>query len=115
MNGTRTFAGLPRALLAGGTLVAALAAAAWGADADVDQLGIRFSVAAIAVKAGDAVHFHNRDDVTHNLHVFDPGGDEEDKGLQKAGETVNEIFAKPGEYVVRCAIHPRMKMTVKVE
>jgi plastocyanin len=38
-----------------------------------------------------------------------------DKGLQKPGETINQLFDKSGKFVVRCSIHPKMKMTVTVK
>jgi plastocyanin len=105
-----------KALIIAGTGLAVLAPLAVGAAVtDIDQLGIRFAVDAVTVAAGDIIRYHNRDDVTHNLHVIDQAGDDEDEGLQKSQVVVEKKFDKAGSFVVRCSIHPRMKMTVKVE
>lgn len=91
-----------------------LVAAAKAAETDIDQRGIRFSRADIAVKVGDTLHFHNHDDVTHNIMVIDADDEPEDEGLQKPGEIINATFDEAGTFQVRCAIHPKMKMTVTV-
>lgn len=85
------------------------------ADVAVDQVGQKFSPKEVALAVGDSVHFHNSDDVTHNINVIDPEGDSDDQGLQKPGQDINYKFAKPGTYDVKCSIHPKMKMTVTVK
>jgi plastocyanin len=87
---------------------------AYAAEVAVDQVNQKFSVSSLSVKAGDTVTYKNGDDVTHNINVTDPDGNTDDKGLQKPGETISETFAKPGEYDVRCSIHPKMHMKVTV-
>ena len=91
------------------------ALAASAPDADIDQKGIRFSMPAVTVRAGGVVRFHNHDDVTHNIMVIDADDMPDDQGLQKPGEVITAHFPAPGTYQVRCAIHPKMKMTVTVE
>lgn len=105
-----------RTLITAGLGLIALAPLALAAAVvDIDQLGIRFAVEAATVEAGDTIRYHNRDDVTHNLHVIDRAGDDEDQGLQKSGVVVEKKFDKAGSFVVRCSIHPRMKMIVTVK
>jgi len=74
--------------------LATAATAAWAAVTQIDQVGQKFSKTSLSVNAGD---------------------DEDDKGLQKPGETIDVLFAKTGRFTVRCAIHPRMKMSVEVQ
>ena len=96
-------------------LLASGPACAWAADTVVAQSHTTFDVDAVSVKAGDTITFSNKDDVTHNIQVFNSADDVEDRGLQKPGEDIKVRFDKPGEYKIRCAIHPRMKMKVTVQ
>jgi len=81
---------------------------------DIAQRGIRFSNTQLTIHVGETVRYHNQDDVTHNLMVLGDNGDPEDEGLQPRGATVIKKFDQAGTFEVRCAIHPRMKMTVTV-
>ena len=95
--------------------LATAATAAWAAVTQIDQVVQKFSKTSLSVNAGDHVHYLNQDDVQHNIKVIDADDDEDDKGLQKPGETIDVLFAKTGRFTVRCAIHPRMKMSVEVQ
>lgn len=107
---------LPRGRIALALALGALAALpALAADVPVDQVGQKFSPNNISVKVGDTIHFKNGDDVTHNIQVTNPDDDNDDKGLQKPGEEIAQLFDKAGNYTIHCAIHPRMKMTVDVK
>jgi plastocyanin len=87
----------------------------YAGSAEVDQVGQKFSQSTLSVPRGDAVHFVNHDDVTHNINVIDEDDNALDKGLQKPGETIEQHFDKAGKFIVRCSIHPKMKMTVAVK
>jgi plastocyanin len=95
--------------------IAALASQARAADFEVDQVNQKFSKPQMTLAVGDSLHFKNGDDVTHNINVTPDGGDPEDQGLQKPGQTIGYTFGKAGDYDVRCSIHPRMKMAVTVK
>ena len=112
-----------RTIIDKSTLIAVLAAAlsapllAAGAgllDGHVDQIGLKFTKSSVVIPRGATMHFHNSDDVIHNIMTIDEDDEPEDRGLQKPGETIAASFEKPGTYQVRCAIHPKMKMVVKV-
>jgi plastocyanin len=92
-----------------------LSQAAIAADTSIDQVGQKFSITSVTLKAGESIHFLNKDDVTHNINVIDSDDNANDKGLQKPGETIDQKFDKAGDFQVRCSIHPKMKMTVKVQ
>lgn len=87
----------------------------YAAASEIDQIGQKFTQTALTIAAGDTVHFLNRDDVSHNINVIDDNDNADDKGLQKPGQTIDEVFGKAGKFIVRCNIHPKMKMTVTVK
>ncbi len=89
---------------------------AWAAaKVEIDQVGQKFDKTNLSLKAGDQIRFLNRDDTSHNINIIDAVDIAHDRGLQKPGETIDVLFDKAGRFTVRCAIHPRMKMSVVVE
>jgi plastocyanin len=96
-------------------VVALMPLCAVAAESTITQSHTTFDVDSATIKAGDSITFSNKDDVTHNIQVINADGDVDDKGLQKPGQDIKVAFAKAGEYKVRCAIHPKMKMTVAVQ
>jgi plastocyanin len=99
--------------------IAALAGAVVGAEAaatiTVAQRGLVFTKSSLALAKGDRIVFTNEDDVLHNIHIFGPGDEDKDVGLQKPGATLTYAFDKSGAYMVRCNIHPSVKMSVTVK
>lgn len=114
MNTSSNVRRLRTAALAVTLAVPLVAAGASTVDGDVDQKGLRFTKSSIAISVGGTMRFHNSDDVIHNIMTIDENDEPEDQGLQKPGETIAAKFDKAGKYQVRCAIHPKMKMTVSV-
>jgi plastocyanin len=94
------------ALLAVSTLAAA-------ADHLISQKNRAFSVESITIKKGETLTFFNDDTVPHNIMSVSPGN-EFNLGSQQPGSSTPVTFYTPGEFNVICAIHPRMKLTVKV-
>ncbi len=78
----------------------------------VVQRGQVFDRSLATVTHGDRMVFTNEDDVIHNIHVFGPGEDQKDLGVQKPGATLSYTFDKAGTFMIRCNIHPSMRMTV---
>jgi plastocyanin len=96
-------------LLLGAVLVAIEGAAA---DFTVAQKDRAFSVRQLTVKVGDQVTFVNDDTVNHNVYS-------ETKGLefdfvQRPGRADSVRFSQPGVAEVSCAIHPVMKLQIRV-
>ncbi|MBI3515779.1 MAG: cupredoxin domain-containing protein [Proteobacteria bacterium] len=83
-------------------------------EVSVGQAHQKFSEDAVSIKAGDSIKFVNDDNVAHNVMSAGPGGSK-NAGLQKAGDSTTILYDKAGEYRVHCGIHPKMKMTVKVD
>ena len=92
---------------AGGSIVA------FSAERSIMQKGKAFSESVIAIKKGDVVVFVNDDSVTHNVMSTD-SGNEFNIGSQAPGASTPVTFDKAGEFTILCAIHPRMKLLVKV-
>jgi plastocyanin len=87
--------------------------ATFAAERSISQKGRNFSQTSIAIKRGDIVTFVNDDTVTHNVLSTDPGN-EFNIGSQTPGVATPVTFDKAGDFTVFCAIHPRMKLQVRV-
>jgi plastocyanin len=94
-------------------LVAALLlipVAASAADVKIIQKGRRFSPTELTIRAGDSVTFTNDDEFIHQMYV-DGLFDSDEK---KPGQALTEAFPRSGTFEVRCHIHPKMKLVVRV-
>ena len=88
-------------------------AVASAADHTIRQKGKVFSESEITVKRGDELLFLNDDNIAHNVLSI-TAGNRFDLGLLNPGELRPVKFDSVGDVKVICAIHPTMKMTVKV-
>jgi plastocyanin len=79
----------------------------------IRQKGRAFSIENLSIKRGESLTFLNDDTVSHNIASIS-AGNEFDLGSQSPGTSTDVTFTRPGEAQVFCAIHPRMKLTVKV-
>lgn len=93
-----------------------VAATVWlqAAAHPVTQKGKVFAPGTITVKVGDTVTFKNDDDVTHNAFSTSKGNEFNAKA-QTPGSTTEIAFKAKGTVAVKCAFHPGMSLTVKVE
>jgi plastocyanin len=91
------------------------AVTAWAKEVAVTQSNTSFNMDNLTVNAGDTIVFENKDNKTHNIQVVSSDGSVDDKGLQKPGQDVKTTLTAKGEYKIRCAIHPKMKMVVTVK
>lgn len=80
----------------------------------VSQKDKTFSSAALTVKAGDSIVFKNDDDVTHNV-FSNTAGNEFNLKTQAPGASSSVTMKTAGTVEVRCAFHPKMKLTVTVK
>ncbi len=99
-------------------IVAALALAAIPAFSaaihTIAQRGREFAATAITIARGDAIRFTNEDEFLHQIYV-DSTEMAFDSDEQRPGQTIEVRFARPGSFSVRCHIHPKMLLTVRVE
>lgn len=100
-------------LLFTGIIICGLSVGAYAATEVIHQRGRLFSMETISVKKGGAVTFLNDDTVPHNIMSVSKGN-EFNLGSQAPGTSTDVTFKEAGDVKVICAIHPRMKMTVKV-
>jgi len=82
------------------------------ADLTIRQKNKAFSVHQITIKVGDRITFVNDDSVNHNV-FSDTKGAEIDL-LQQPGRSDTVRFLYPGTVEVECAIHPEMRLEVRV-
>jgi|SRR4051794_30491277 plastocyanin len=94
-------------------VVAGLSAGALAANLTISQKGRMFSSESVTIKKGEALTFVNDDTVPHNI-ISTSTGNEFNLGSQPPGAATDVTFKQAGDVQVICAIHPRMKMTVKV-
>jgi plastocyanin len=109
MNRLKT--AMAAAFLAGGAV--AYVAAAYAAEHTIGQKGKVFSKPDITIKIGDALVFVNDDTVPHNVMSMDPQN-KFNLGSLRPGSSTPVTFKAAGDFNVICAIHPTMKMHVKV-
>ena len=94
-------------------ITAGLSAGAFAATEVIHQQGRAFSVESVTIKKGGALTFLNDDSVPHNI-MSATKGNEFNLGSQSPGSSTDVTFKEAGDVQVICAIHPRMKMMVKV-
>jgi plastocyanin len=67
----------------------------------------------IKIKEGDSVTFFNYDRVSHNLSNKEMKVNIKQPKFEDKGYKVD--FKKKGEYEIKCKVHPKMKILVKVD
>ncbi len=92
----------------------AAAGAAWAAQAVVTQKDKAFSTQRLDLRPGDTLLIQNEDTRAHNIQVTHPLLTY-NSGLQEPGANERIAFQRPGDYLVYCGIHPKMKLRVKVQ
>jgi plastocyanin len=90
-----------------------LSAGALAANLTISQKGRAFSSETVTLKKGGTLTFMNDDSIPHNI-MSTSDGNEFNLGSQPPGASTDVTFKEAGDVLVICAIHPRMKMTVKV-
>jgi plastocyanin len=94
-------------------IISGLSTGAFAATEVIHQKGRLFSTDSITVKKGEMLTFLNDDTVPHNI-MSASQGNEFNLGSQSPGSSTEVTFKEAGDVTVICAIHPRMKMSVKV-
>jgi plastocyanin len=97
-------------------LLAAILVAASAVHAgqiEVVQKNKKFSVPALKARVGDTLVFRNDDPFFHNIFSLSDI-QSFDLGSYPQGEARKVELKKEGTVEVECAIHPEMKLTVKV-
>jgi plastocyanin len=95
-------------------LVAAAELAGAAATHRIVQKGRAFGVGEITINRGDTLLFTNEDEFLHQIYVAS-GGMTFDSNEQAPGQTIDVHFPSSGTFAVRCHIHPKMLLTVRVQ
>jgi plastocyanin len=74
------------------------------------QKGREFHPGEVTINRGDTLTFTNEDAFIHQIYVESLFDSDE----RAPGENITETFTKSGTFVVRCHIHPKMKLVVHV-
>ena len=90
-----------------------LAAGGLVAQQTIRQQGRMCSIDSVTIKAGGSLTFINDDNGPHNIASISKGN-EFNLGSQRPGASTDVTFTAAGESQVFCAIHPRMKLSVKI-
>lgn len=101
-------------VLCGAAILFAAATVAFAAVHRVAQQNRSFSVGEITITAGDSIVFSNDDEFLHQIYV-DSDAMNFDSAEQRPGETITVTFPQAGTFPVRCHIHPKMLLTVRVK
>lgn len=66
---------------------------------------------------GDTIEFANRDEVNHNVSAAVDGATVFDVKLQAPGKAQDRSIElkRKGDYSIQCAIHPKMKIKLRVK
>jgi len=80
----------------------------------ISQRGKVFAPGEVTVPVGTVLKIANDDEVLHHVYIESPDLNF-DSGEQDPGRTVEIEFDKPGVFVAKCAIHPKMHLTVTVQ
>lgn len=87
------------------------------ADAyDDPSIEEKHKVETLSAKVGDEISFQNRDEVSHNVSGALAEKTVFDVKLQEPGKTNDRVvkLKEKGDYTIQCAIHPKMKIKLKV-
>jgi plastocyanin len=75
----------------------------------MDQQNLAFVPHVLPVVVGTTVRFKNNDKVAHNIFTPSPTGDMFNLGTWKGDQIKTHTFAKTGEVVLLCNLHPEME------
>jgi plastocyanin len=93
-----------------------LPAAAFAADEahTIVQKGRAFRPAEVSISRGESLTFTNGDEFIHQIYVQSPDFSF-DSDEKNPGQNISESFTTAGTFEVRCHIHPKMKLVVRVK
>jgi len=102
-------------MMAGAMLLGCATASLAVGPVTVSQKGREFTPKSIVLQRGEVMTIVNDDaDLRHHVYI-NADGFKFDSGDQEPGSKTNIRFPTLGTFDVLCAIHPKMKLVVKVE
>jgi plastocyanin len=81
----------------------------------VTQKGQQFNPRVLSLQRGDVIEIINDDgELIHHAYI-DSKSFSFDSGDQEPGSKTDIVFSVPGDFVVLCGIHPKMRLDVTVK
>jgi plastocyanin len=80
----------------------------------VSQKGRDFALREVVIAHGDSIRFTNEDEFLHQIYV-DSKDITFDSAEQRPGQAIDVNFPQAGTFPVRCHIHPKMLISVRVD
>ncbi|MCJ2088945.1 hypothetical protein MKK88_23610 [Methylobacterium sp. E-005] len=79
------------------------------------QKGRQYAPTDLYLRQGDTITLRNGDDgLTHHAFI-EADRFSFDAGDQEPGAETRLTLSEPGDFVIQCGIHPKMKLTIHVE
>ncbi|RYF12466.1 MAG: hypothetical protein EOO77_17370 [Oxalobacteraceae bacterium] len=98
-----------------GVLASVALAGLGSATYTISQKGRTFQPSEMRIRQGETITFVNDDgDLVHHAYL-DTDDFSFDTGDQAPGSRIDTTFTKSGTFVVMCAVHPKMKLIVRVD
>lgn len=114
----RMYGGVPKRVRAGIILLVVAVRLSAGVGAElyqVTQKGQQFNPGYLSIRRGETVQIINDDgELIHHAYV-DSKTFSFDSGDQEPGSKTDIVFSVPGNFVVLCGIHPKMRLDVEVK
>ncbi|WP_017932207.1 cupredoxin domain-containing protein [Robiginitomaculum antarcticum] len=104
----------PKLLLAGAIAYPIGVWAQAGTSHIISQKNRSYAPGQITINKGDTLKIVNDDIFLHHTYI-DSGGMSYDSGGMEQGEIRNITFDEAGNYLIKCDIHPKMKLDVTVQ
>jgi len=111
-HSSKTFARILGQFILMVIIIFSLGIMAQAAEHVVSEKDKKFSVKKLDIAVGDSVKIVNDDAVKHNVMNLKLGYN---SGLQEPGSSSTLKFDKNGKFLIRCGIHPKMKMKITVK
>jgi plastocyanin len=112
------YGGVPKRVRAGIILLVVAVRLSAGVGAElyqVTQKGQQFNPGYLSIRRGETVQIINDDgELIHHAYV-DSKTFSFDSGDQEPGSKTDIVFSVPGNFVVLCGIHPKMRLDVEVK
>lgn len=98
-----------------GVLTSVALAGLGSAAYTISQKGRTFQPSEASMRQGETITFVNDDgNLVHHAYL-DTADFSFDTGDLAPGSRIDTTFTKSGTFVVMCAVHPKMKLTVRVD
>ena len=79
------------------------------------QKGRHYDPADLFLRKGDTITLVNGDDSAVHHAFIEADRFSFDAGDEEPGKQATLVLKEPGDFIIQCGIHPKMKLTVRVQ